>query len=319
MTEKTVSVIIPNYNHAHFLERALQPYLLQTRPPLEIIIVDDGSQDNSVCLVKSIAKTTSLIHLICLEKNEGVNKAIMKGLSVARGDYVVFTAADDIVDKSFLENSLNLLEKHPYAGFSFCDPSAFIQKNNTSYYYPLNLSSKPTYLSAEHLSAILKTYSFTFPSNSSVFNREFLINAGGFIENLDLGADWFACFICAFRHGVCYIPKPLAWATYREDSYSAQGLHNGSKQKKVFFKILDLLESTYPDVAKDFKNNAIVYEYSWRSFFWLLFSPKHYHYLSFLLFKRLFLRGGWNYLRNLVPPHQRNKIRRLILKHKITI
>lgn len=319
MTEKTVSVIIPNYNHAHFLKNAVHAYLEQTYQPLEIIIVDDGSQDNSVDIIKDMAGRHSLIRHIQLETNLGVNEAIMKGLRAARGEYVVFTAADDTVEKTFLEKSINILKQHPHAGFSFCDPSVLVSAENKSYHYPLLLSEKPTYLSPNLLLIILKRYLFTFPSNSAVFNRELLIKSGGFITTLGLGADWFACFVCAFRHGVCYIPEPLTLATVRSDSLSAQGLHDGAQQQKTFFKILDLLNSTSADVMLYFKNSAVVYECSWRAFFWLLSSPRYYSYFSFLLVKRLMIRGAWNYLRSKFSPRQRNLFRKLTIQYKIKI
>lgn len=319
MTAQTISVIIPNYNHAHFLKNAVQAYLQQTYQPSEIIIVDDGSQDNSIETIKNIIETSALVRLIQLETNLGVNEAIRKGLLAARGEYVVFTAADDTVEKTFLEKSIGLLKQHPEAGFSFCDPSVLTYPENRSYQYPLLLSEKPTYLSPDHLLLILKKYCFTFPSNSAVFNRELLIKSGGFMSTLGLGADWFACFVCAFRHGVCYIPEPLTLAMVRNDSYSAKGLLDGSRQKSTFFKILGLLNSSCSDVMVNFKNGAVVYEYSWRAFFWLLSSPKYYSYFSFLLIKRLMIRGTWNHLRKYFSPQKRNSFRKLILDYKIKI
>lgn len=319
MTGPTISVIIPNYNHAHFLKNAVQPYLLQTCPPLEIIIVDDGSQDNSLDIIQDLAATTSLIRLVSLKTNQGVNQAIMEGLKVARGDYVVFTAADDTVERSFLEKSSNVLKRYPQAGLSFCDPSGLIYETNTLYHYPLHLSDKPIYLSPHQLFTILKQHYFTFPSNSCVFKKELLIKSGGFRTELGLGADWFACFVCAFREGVCYIPEFLTTATIRNNSYSVEGHRDGSRQKKTFFKILELLSSTTPDVIFYFKNSAIVYEYSWRALFWLLSSPKYYSYFSYLLLKRLIIRGTWNYLRGALSISKRKRLKCFILKHKITI
>lgn len=319
MVKPTVSVIIPNYNDSHFLKSAIDSYLVQTQQPLEIIVVDDCSQDNSIDIIKDLAETTSLIRLICLKTNGGVNKAIMKGLSIARGKYVVFTAADDTVEKLFLEKSLNILKQYPNAGFSFCDPSQLIDETKQSYQYPLHLFDEPTYISPDDLSMILKAYSFTFPSNSAVFNKELLIKSGGFMDELGLGADWYACFVCAFRHGVCYIPEFLTHALSRKNSYSALGHLDGLRQKRTFFKILELLHSNSSDVLNYFKNSAIVYEYSWRSFFWLLSSPRYYGYFSLLLQKRLIIRGTWNYLRNRISPYKRMKLRKLILKYKIII
>lgn len=319
MNKKNVSVIIPNYNHAHFLESAIGCYLSQTCDPLEIIVVDDGSTDDSLSVIEKMSRTSPLIRLIALGENSGVNKAIMRGLSEARGDYVVFTAADDFVEKTFLEKSLNILGQYPQAGFSFCDPSQFVYESKALYRYPLLLSEEPIYLSPDKLSAVLKSYSFTFPSNAAVFNREFLIKAKGFIADLDLGADWFSCFVCAFRHGVCYIPEFLTTATARNDSFSARGLSDYGGQKRTFFKVLELLDSNFSDVKSYFKGASIVYEYSFRSVWWMIFSKQCYPYLSLCLMKRLLMRSFWNYCRSILSVHQRNNIRRMILKYKIEV
>jgi len=145
-----------------------------------------------------------------------------------------------------------------------------------------------------------------------------LIKCGGFISDLELGADWFACFVCAFRHGVCYIPESLSLAMVRKESYSAQGLSDGLRQRNTFFKILTLLNSTHSEIKEYFKKSAVVYEYSWRALFWLFISPKYYSYISFRLIKRLIARGSWNYFRSRFSVDKRNKIRKLILKYKIS-
>lgn len=319
MKNSTVSVVIPNYNHAHFLENAVRSYLTQTHQPLEIIVVDDGSTDNSIEVAEKLIQTASHIRLVRLPRNLGVNKAIAEGLKLARGDYVIFTAADDTVEKKFLEKSLKILKENPQAGFSFSDPTELIHDNGKVVHYSLQLSDISTYFSPEQLCRILKKYSFTFPSNSVLFNRELLIKSGGFIADLDFGADWMACFVAAFRYGVCYVPENLTVAMTRKDSLSGEGLRDASKQRKIFFKVFDSLNTNFCDINENFKNTAVAYEYSWRALFWLLTSPKYYQYLSFLLLKRFLVRGTWNYLRCYISPYHRKRVRRLILKYKITV
>ena len=83
-----LSVVVPNYNHARYLESALRAHLEQTRPPLEVIVVDDASTDDSVAIVERLARDHPRLRLIRLAKNGGVNAAINRGLREARGDYV---------------------------------------------------------------------------------------------------------------------------------------------------------------------------------------------------------------------------------------
>jgi len=99
-----ISVIIPLYNKAPYIKRAIDSIKNQTHPASEIIIVDDGSTDSSNRVVSAIAKENSNIKLFT-QKNMGASVARNRGVELATSDYVAFLDADD----EFLEN--NFLSK----------------------------------------------------------------------------------------------------------------------------------------------------------------------------------------------------------------
>jgi glycosyltransferase involved in cell wall biosynthesis len=103
----TISVVIPLYNKARYIERALSSVLAQTCPPLEIIVVDDGSSDDGSD--KVIAFNNPLIRLV-KQENRGPGAARNAGLAIARGKYIAFLDADDEWYSSFLEKTLSFLE-----------------------------------------------------------------------------------------------------------------------------------------------------------------------------------------------------------------
>lgn len=107
MNNPTVSVVIPLYNKGKYIERALNSVLAQTYPPLEIIVVDDGSTDDGPERVLNFKYPK--ISLISQE-NKGPGAARNAGLAIARGKYIVFLDADDEWLPSFLEAGLSLLE-----------------------------------------------------------------------------------------------------------------------------------------------------------------------------------------------------------------
>ncbi|MBI5240320.1 MAG: glycosyltransferase family 2 protein, partial [Elusimicrobia bacterium] len=113
----TVTVLMPNYNHARFLPHSLEAIARQTVLPLEVIVVDDGSSDDSVAVVESFAKRHPFIKLLRHERNQGVYPAMRTGWKECRGDYVIFSAADDLLLPGLFEKSLALLARHPEAGF----------------------------------------------------------------------------------------------------------------------------------------------------------------------------------------------------------
>ena len=91
----SISVVIPNFNHGALLPRAVGAILRQNPAPEEIIIIDDGSTDDSPDVIRSLQTSLSCIHAISHKENKGVVAAMNEGFRLARGDLVYFAAADD--------------------------------------------------------------------------------------------------------------------------------------------------------------------------------------------------------------------------------
>ncbi len=107
---RDISIIVPNYNHAHHLKVRIGSFLDQTCVPKEIIIVDDGSTDGSRQLISELADAHPQIIPIFKEQNAGVNEALADGLERATCRYVVLASADDICLPEFLEHSIKAME-----------------------------------------------------------------------------------------------------------------------------------------------------------------------------------------------------------------
>lgn len=102
MTDKLISVIIPIYNCEKYIRQCLKSILQQSYTNFEIIVIDDGSKDNSTAVIKSCMQQDSRIRLVCQE-NAGVSRARNKGIEIAVGDIIVFIDADDWISFDFLE------------------------------------------------------------------------------------------------------------------------------------------------------------------------------------------------------------------------
>jgi len=109
-----VTVIIPSYNDAHFLGQAIQSVLNQAWTNFEIIVVDDGSQDNTAEVAKSFRD--SRIRYVRHEQNKGLSAARNTGLRQARGKYITFLDADDYFLPHKLMTQAVFLEKYPQYG-----------------------------------------------------------------------------------------------------------------------------------------------------------------------------------------------------------
>jgi glycosyltransferase involved in cell wall biosynthesis len=112
-----ISVIIPCFNTAKFIDVCLQCFLNQTVKPLEIIVVDDGSADNPEVIVAKYPQVTLLRH----GKNKGYNAAKNSGIAKARGEFIYIADSDAVYEPDCLEKLLSPLLNDKKLDFSYCD------------------------------------------------------------------------------------------------------------------------------------------------------------------------------------------------------
>lgn len=111
-----VSVVVPAYNVEKYLPRCLNSLLVQTLRALEIIVVDDGSQDKSGLIADDFAKRNQNIHVIH-QANGGLSSARNAGMDVAHGKYIAFVDGDDWVEPATYQKMSELLERNPLSEF----------------------------------------------------------------------------------------------------------------------------------------------------------------------------------------------------------
>ena len=112
MVQPLVSIIMPNYNYGRFLEYAINSVLSQTLQNWELIIVDDGSTDNSRRIVEEYIKLDKRIKLYYNEQNMGIAYTCNVGIERAKGKYMLILASDDMLKPKTLENIVKILEKN---------------------------------------------------------------------------------------------------------------------------------------------------------------------------------------------------------------
>ncbi len=110
-----VSVVIPTYQHANTIGRCIESVLGQTYSPIEIIVVNDGSTDNTA---EVLAKFDGNIHVI-RQENAGANPARNRGLAEARGEFVMFCDADVVMKPGMIESFVQHLIVHPEASYAY--------------------------------------------------------------------------------------------------------------------------------------------------------------------------------------------------------
>jgi len=246
----TLSVVMCNYNHSHYIQEALQAILSQSFSPLEVIVIDDGSTDNSVQIIESIAEKNPTVKLYRNVKNEGVWYSANKGAKIATGEYIYWAAADDRVCPGFFEKSVKILNQNPQAGLS----SALLKYigkdgNDEKWANSPVISSTECFLSADQVRKTLLKHGFWFTGHTVIFRRDYLVkdkDTDVFDPELHQYADHITVMIVATKHGVCFIPEILAtWRTYIGHSGYADThfLSEETKTNSALDKMIQIMSS----------------------------------------------------------------------------
>lgn len=117
-----VSIIIPNYNHAAYIEKRIETVLNQTFTDFELIILDDHSTDNSAAIIDKYRNHPKVAHIVYNEINSGSTfKQWEKGVALAKGEYLWIAESDDYANKHFLAIAMQRLQGNTSTGLYFCN------------------------------------------------------------------------------------------------------------------------------------------------------------------------------------------------------
>lgn len=180
-----VSVIIPTYNRAHSIGNSIQSVLYQTWQDFEIIIVDDGSTDNTRQVVESF--TDDRIRYICLEQNGGVSHARNIGIKMAEGEYIAFLDSDDEWMSEKLEKQMTvMLRESEMVGVIYCRMRG-TKKDGTILVIP-ELEKPVEELQGNIFFPLLEENVIGTPA--MLVRKQCLEQTGGFDEKLKCLEDW---------------------------------------------------------------------------------------------------------------------------------
>lgn len=140
MNKELVSIILPIYNCETYLKKNINSILDQTYKNFELILIDDGSNDNSKSIIEKYQKEEKRIKAIYKE-NTGVSDTRNLGINIAKGKYITFFDADDYIEKTYLEDSINIYMNYKVelviTGFF-----SQIEEKNKNSYDKINMQTK---------------------------------------------------------------------------------------------------------------------------------------------------------------------------------
>ncbi|MEX2209237.1 MAG: glycosyltransferase family A protein [Myxococcota bacterium] len=174
----SVSVIIPCYNSGPFLRESIESALRQTRPPEQVIVIDDGSSDDSA----SVAASFPQVRLV-RQSNQGPSLTRNRGLAEATGEFVVFQDADDRLLPDAIEIGLRALREHPASGFVYGFHRQILADGRALPDPPRRLVTDASYLRTLEGDTLV-------PPGCAVFRRALVEAVGGFRGEALLSEDY---------------------------------------------------------------------------------------------------------------------------------
>jgi glycosyltransferase involved in cell wall biosynthesis len=221
MTALTLSVVLPNYNHARFLPAALEGLRRQTRLADEVIIYDDASTDDSVSVILSFLPFLPNARLIRNPRNLGIIKNLNRSLAAASGDLIYFAAADDLTYPRLFENAVRLLETYQEAGL-FCAPVNVIdaEGRNLGRFQTPRPPREAEFVDPETARRLLMRDDGWLVGCATVYRRSFVVNAGAFAEDLGSFCDGYLSRVLWLQHGACFSREVLAGWRSLQGTYS---------------------------------------------------------------------------------------------------
>lgn len=170
-----VSVIMACFNKEKYIDESISSVLAQTFANLELVIVDDHSSDGSVDIIKARQAADPRINLIAHVENRGANHCRNAGIKAARGSYLVFFDADDVLGKNCLMQRLNYMRSDPTLDFSVHTMQVFRSRPGDSDFNWVPAAADP-------LKAFL-THDLPWQTMQPIWKKEVLLKVNGFDED----------------------------------------------------------------------------------------------------------------------------------------
>lgn len=252
-----VSVVVASYNYQDLIRETLDSILCQTYTNFEIIVVDDGSKDNSVSVIKEYVLQHHNVKLYTHPNNEnrGLPATVQLGIKKSQGDYIAFLESDDLWVPTCLEKRMEILKQHPDVKIISNDVLLFgneqVIEEKKDYFNTINSKLKEGYnvISLEEYRYLnpIPTFSCVMISADELHQVDFKATIPAWLD------------IWIYRQVLChselyYIPEKITKWRMHATSY------NNKKNSDSFSKKLDLFNKQCREIATPLISAIILYE-----------------------------------------------------------
>lgn len=247
-----VSIIIPTYNRADVLITSIQSVLQQTYTGFELLIVDDGSTDNTDTVVESIRDDR--IRYLKMPENKGVAAARNEGIRQANYDYIAFQDSDDYWRPDKLEKQMAFLTQRPETALLYC-PYKCKKADGTTVLVPSSNIPPEEKQGDIYRYMLLRN---TIGTPSVLVRRQCLEESGLFCESLTCLEDWELFLRISRDHEIAFQDEPMVHVNLSTDgvSHNISGYYEARCYMLARHKDALLHYGIFQDITKDILESA---------------------------------------------------------------
>lgn len=256
MSTYKVSIIVPNYNYASYLEARINSILNQTFQNFELILLDDASTDNSAEILYRYRNNPHVTHIEINKSNTGSPfQQWFKGISLAQGEYIWIAESDDLCELEFLTTTIEVLDRHPNVSVCFTG-SILIDENGNTLPYDINKWGK------KEKEKEYALYNGKIYAAHNLYWRNYIANASAALfrkssfEQITLhkciemrySGDWLFWFKLIMQGDIIEIYKIQNYFRQHLKKVTVKADYNG-EGKKEDIEIIRQMESALPTIG----------------------------------------------------------------------
>lgn len=236
-----VSVIIPVYNMAEFIGETLDSVLASTYPAIEVVVMDDGSKDNSMAIVQEYAACDARVKPYS-QPNAGACAARNHAISLAQGHYILPVDSDDKIAPQFIAEAVKVLEQDPEVKVVYSRAEFFGDRTGEWKLqdFDINLLARKNFIPI-----------------TAVYRKIEWERAGGYCEEIIAREDW-EFWISVLKNGgkVVKLPQVLLFYRFRQNSKRVS-------DRKLKHHVIDTLNKRHPEFFERYLGGPLRYNRSW--------------------------------------------------------
>jgi len=249
MSNELISVVIPCFNQGKYLPFAVESVIASTHKAIEIIIVNDGSTDDSLDIAYQLKTNHPGIQIID-QSNGGVSKARNTGIRIAQGEYILPLDGDDLISNDYIERAIEILRSDASVKVVYCNAFKFNEQMQKEW------KLKPFSLHKLAIDNMIFV--------SGIFRKKDALDIGGYSEDMTMGREDWEFWIKMLKNDGRVIKLPIYGFYYRLTPNSKRKKTRTSEKKK---ERIDYFNKKHADFFQKNINGPLRYNRSWSNVF----------------------------------------------------